>query len=103
MPYAGLGVHQRRSADGSIRAAAVPAAGNYVTERPQEVSGISAEKIKAELKRRNFGRTSKDEKKQIIKTILDHGGEVVSLVRCNKGEQLADLLKTIFATSKKKL
>ena len=55
------------------------------------------------MKRRNFGGTSKDEKKQIIKTILDHGGEVVSLVRRNKGEQLADLLKTIFATSKKKL
>ena len=81
-------------------ATAVPAAGNYFTEQPQEASGISAEKIKAELKRRNFGGTSKDEKKQIIKTILDHGGEVVSLVRRSKGKQLADLLKTIFVTSK---
>ena len=97
-------MHQRRSLDGSVRAAAViTGAALSADEAAGRRGDTSAAKVKDRLKKRNFGSLTKEEKKQVLKIIIKHREDVLGLVRRSKGHDLADHLLGVFTAASGKL
>ena len=82
MPRAGLEVHQRRSLDGSVCAAAVSTGTALSADEAAGRRGdTSAAKVKDHLKKRNFGSLTKEEKKQVLCCLVQVPVQVLVGVR----------------------